>query len=285
LRRISAVFLLAVFVVGFISGTTAALIGFGIGSLLTPLLLARLEPHVAVAAVALPHLIATAVRHLQHRGFIDRAVLLRFGLPAVLGGIAGAALQKTLRSPILVAIVGVLLISTGIANLTRGFAGCHPRSGLAVVLGFLSGVFGGLAGNQGGLRAAGLTAFNLQPRALLATSTAVALLIDLARTPVYLTRGATDLIGLAAPILVATLGCVLGTVYGERLFLRIHPDRYRIVIGAAVLILGVSLLASAFRAAEPSARFSGHQQRGCGFVFTLTVERSADEGSDPRRRI
>ena len=41
-----------------------------------------------------------------------------------------------------------------------------------------------LAGNQGGLRAAGLLAVDLPPRAFLATGTAVALLVDLARTPV-----------------------------------------------------------------------------------------------------
>ena len=45
--------------VGILSGATAAIIGFGIGSLLTPFLLARLEPHLAIALVALPHLIAT----------------------------------------------------------------------------------------------------------------------------------------------------------------------------------------------------------------------------------
>ena len=47
----SAPFLLALFAVGVLSGATAAVIGFGVGSLLTPLLTLRLSPALAVAVV------------------------------------------------------------------------------------------------------------------------------------------------------------------------------------------------------------------------------------------
>ena len=141
-------------------------------------------------------------------------------------------------------VLAILLILTGIANLTRGFGGWRPGSIVAAVLGLLSGIFGGLVGNQGGLRAAGLTAFALEPRAYMATATAVALLIDAARTPIYLARGAGALAGLAAPIAVATVGCVVGTILGERLFFRIPADRYRTLVGAAVIALGLWLFVS-----------------------------------------
>ena len=235
-------FLGAVAGVGVLSGATAAVLGFGIGSLLTPLLVTRLEPHVAVTVVALPHLVATAIRYLHHRRWIDRTVLLRFGLPSAAGGFAGALLQDTLRSPVLILVLALLLVLTGTANLTRGFGGWRPGRGGATVLGLLSGVFGGLVGNQGGLRAAGLTAFQLQPRPYLATATAVALLIDAARTPVYLVRGSEAAAAFAGPIAVATAGCVAGTIAGERLFFRIPADRYRTIVGVAVIVLGLWLI-------------------------------------------
>ena len=231
--------------VGILSGATAAVIGFGIGSLLTPFLLTRLEPHLAIGVVALPHLIATGIRYVHHRRFVDRTVLLRFGVPSAAGGLLGAVLQGTFRSNALVSVLAIVLIMTGVANLTRGFGGWRPGSLVAGVLGLLSGIFGGLVGNQGGLRAAGLTAFALEPRPYLATATAVALLIDAARTPIYLARGAEALVGLAAPIAVATVGCVAGTILGERVFFRIPADRYRTLVGAAVIALGVWLVASA----------------------------------------
>ena len=227
-----------------LSGATAAVVGFGIGSLMTPLLLSRYSAPVAVGVVALPHLIATAVRLLRHHPAVDRGVLLRFGLPSAAGGVAGGVLQGALRSNALIAVLGALLILTGIANLTNGFGRWRPSLAVAAVMGLLSGLFGGLVGNQGGLRAAGLSAFRLEPRAFLATGTAVALLIDVARTPFYLWRGGDALRMLWVPIAVATIGCLAGTIAGERLFLRLSPDTYRKVIGVAVIILGAWLLIS-----------------------------------------
>jgi uncharacterized membrane protein YfcA len=192
--------------------------------------------------VALPHLIATAVRLGRHHPSVDRGVLLRFGLPSAVGGVAGGVLQGALRSDALIAVLGALLILTGIANLTNGFGRWKPSLAVAGVMGLLSGLFGGLVGNQGGLRAAGLSAFQLEPRAFLATGTAVALLIDVARTPFYLWRGGDALLALWVPIGVASVGCFAGTLAGERLFLRLSPDTYRKVIGTAVIILGAWLL-------------------------------------------
>jgi uncharacterized membrane protein YfcA len=239
-------FLAALLLLGALSGATAAVIGFGIGSLLTPLLVARLDPGLAVAAVSLPHLLATAVRFAQHRQAVDRTVLLRFGLPSALGGLAGALLQARVAGPALVGVLGGLLIATGLAALTRGFGGWRPQGRTAAGLGLLSGVFGGIAGNQGGLRAAGLTAFDLSPRAYLATSTAVALAIDLARTPVYLAKAGAAVLELWTPIAIAAAGCLLGTLLGERLFMGLSPERYRRVVGVAVMALGAWLILRLF---------------------------------------
>jgi uncharacterized protein len=236
------VFLVVLFALGVVSGATAAIVGFGIGSLLTPLLLTRLAPAIAVAAVAIPHLVATAIRFFQHRRAIDRSVILRFGVPSAVGGLIGAWLQNAFGERWLFVVLGILLIATAITNLTRGFGGWKPPAPVAIVLGLLSGLFGGLVGNQGGLRAAGLLAFNLAPRAYLATGTAVALLVDAARTPVYLARAGGELMALMLPIAVASLGCVIGTVLGEKLFLGMSPERYRKFVGVAVGVLGVWLL-------------------------------------------
>lgn len=240
-----ALFLAGTLVVGVLSGGTAAVVGFGIGSLLTPFLMLWLEPHVAVAAVAIPHLVATAVRLVQHRRAVDRRVFLRFGLPSAAASLAGALLLGRLGGPALLAALGALLLATGIANLTRGFGEWTPPPPVAIALGLMSGLFGGLAGNQGGLRAAGLMAFHLAPRAFLATSTAVALVVDLARTPVYLARGGAGLAAWTPAIATATIGCLAGTILGERVLLGLSPKTYRRVIGVAVALVGAWLLARA----------------------------------------
>jgi hypothetical protein len=55
------VFLGAVFIVAILSGATATVVGFGIGSLMTPLLAARFGTTTAVALVTVPHAVATGV--------------------------------------------------------------------------------------------------------------------------------------------------------------------------------------------------------------------------------
>ena len=79
-----------VLVVGVLSGATAAVSGFGIGSLLTPLLASEFGTGTAVATVAIPHAIATALRGWRLRKAIAWPVLGRFGVISAAGSLAGA---------------------------------------------------------------------------------------------------------------------------------------------------------------------------------------------------
>jgi uncharacterized membrane protein YfcA len=78
--------------------------------------------------------------------------------------------------------------------------------------------------------------------AFVATSTATGLLVDAARTPVYLYLAGRTMLELWWPIAVATVGVLAGTIAGERLLLGISRERFGQVVGAAVGILGLWLL-------------------------------------------
>lgn len=234
--------LVVLFVIAVFSGATATVVGFGIGSLLTPLLAAQLGTEVAVAAVMVPHATATALRCWRLRANIDLAVLRRFGILSAIGGLGGALLYTRLGSSALTRVLGGLLLLTATAQLTGWSSRWHPRGLMVAVLGFVSGWFGGLAGNQGGLRAAALTAFGLSPAVFVASATATGLLVDLARAPVYLWAAGGDLLKLRHPLVVATLGVVIGTLAGERVLLGLSPARFARLVAVAIGVLGVWLL-------------------------------------------
>ena len=63
-----------------LAGGIAGVAGFGIGSLLTPLLALRFGTKLAVAIVSVPHFIGTAVRFATLWRHVDKRVLLRFGV-------------------------------------------------------------------------------------------------------------------------------------------------------------------------------------------------------------
>lgn len=236
------VFLAVVFVAGILSGATAAIAGFGIGSLMTPLLATSLGVPLAVAAVSIPHAIATAVRCWRLRRAISWPVVHSFGVLCATGGLIGAILYSRVGSRALEITLGVLLLATSVAALSDWTRRWKPHGIVAQILGFLSGLFGGIAGNQGGLRAAALLTFSLTPAAFVATSTAVGLAIDIARMPIYVWRAGSDLVTVLTPIGVATVGVLIGTVYGERLLFGLSPDRFRRVVGILIGALGVWLI-------------------------------------------
>ena len=132
------------------------------------------------------------------------------------------------------------------------FAGCLSLAGLgerlrfgrktAWLAGAVSGVFGGLVGNQGGIRAAALLGFELRKEAFVATATAVALVIDGARLPVYLATQGRDVRQASVTIAVATVGVLAGTFVGVPLLRRIPETAYKRAVGALLLLLGVYML-------------------------------------------
>jgi uncharacterized protein len=240
-------FLLAILAVSILSGATAAVSGFGIGSLLTPLLATRMDMQVAVAAVAIPHALATAVRAWRLRTHVDLGILRSFGVWSALGGLTGALLYSRSGSRTLTLILALLLLLTAVAGLTDWMRRVRPAGPVVGLLGVASGLFGGVAGNQGGLRSAALMSFGLAPLAFVATATASGLIVDAARLPVYLWRAGSEIVPLATPLAVASVGVLVGTVLGERILLGMERDRFRRVISALIGLLGMWLLAGLAR--------------------------------------
>ena len=229
-----------------IAGAIASISGFGIGSVLTPVLSTQFDVRLAIAMVSLPHLAGTFVRFLIVRTRIDREVLLGFGAASAIGGLVGAALQTVVQSTALSVVFGVLLVFAGVGSLT-GFAQRMRFSGhrTALVGGALSGLLGGLVGNQGGIRAAALLGFDVEREAFVATATAVALIVDGARIPVYLATQGADLAAHWPLIVVLSIGAVVGTLVGGSALRRMNDVVFRRVVGVLLLLLGFYTLARA----------------------------------------
>lgn len=239
-------FLLVLLAVAILSGATASIAGFGIGSLLTPLVATRVGVPTAVVIVAVPHAVATVFRAWRLRAAIDWGVMRTFGVASAIGGLLGALLYTRFSSQALTLALGVLLVATSLTTLANVAQRWHPAGIGSQLLGIASGAFGGLAGNQGGIRAAAMFSFALTPAAFVATSTAVGVVVDAARLPVYLLRAGSGIAGYAVPIGVATAGVVAGTLIGERLLLGMSPGAFRRTVAILIGALGIWLLFQVF---------------------------------------
>ena len=229
------------------AGALATIVGFGIGSLLTPVLAMQLGTKAAVAAVSIPHLIGTALRFSMIAGHVDRRVFLAFGLTSAAGGLVGALLHSRLGGPVLTAIFGCLLIFVSISELTGMSKRLRFEGPAAWIAGAVSGLLGGLVGNQGGIRSAALLGVHLQRDAFIATATAVGLLVDAARMPVYFYFDRHAVIAAWPLVAIATAGVVVGTLAGRRALARVPEAWFRPLVAVVIGALGVAMLAGTVR--------------------------------------
>jgi uncharacterized protein len=233
--------------VAVVAGAIAAVTGFGIGSLLTPVLALQVDTRLAVAAVSIPHVIGTAVRLKLLHGGIDRRVLWSFGLTSAAGGLAGAALHGWASNRWLALLFGALLLFAAASEVTGLAKRMRFRGWVAWFAGAVSGFLGGLVGNQGGIRSAALLGFDLSKQTFVGTATAIGLFVDGARTPVYLATQHKEMIAMWPWIALATLGVTVGTIVGSRALWWIPEIWFRRVLAVVLAILGSAMLIRGFQ--------------------------------------
>lgn len=220
----------------------AALAGFGIGSLLTPVFALAFPIKLAVAAVSIPHVVATATRFWILRAHVDRRLLINFGITSAAGGLIGALLYGSAGNPTLMLVFGSALVLTATLELTGAARRSRLEGPAAWIAGAASGLLGGMVGNQGGIRSAAMLGFQTSRESFVATATAVALIVDLARMPVYLAGQAEALRSIAPLIGLAALGALVGTFAGKRVLVRIPERLFRKLVASLILALGLYML-------------------------------------------
>ena len=152
--------------VAVLAGAIASVSGFGIGSLMRPLLMVSMPTAHAVAVLAVPHAVATTVRWIRLRADVHAPTFRQFGIASAVGGFAGAVLQSQSGEPRSYPCPRVAPGSSRQHGTRRGRRVPLPRTPVwRLTGGVLSGLFGGLVGNQGGIRAAALLGFQLGSRA------------------------------------------------------------------------------------------------------------------------
>lgn len=221
----------------------ASISGFGIGSLVTPLLATQVGTKMGVAIVVVPHFVATTYRFLLLRKHLNWPVFLHFGILSALGGLTGAILNQKLNSPALTLIFGIILVTSGTLGATPIGSGLKFHGVVAGFAGAVSGFLGGLVGNQGGIRSAALLGFQLNKTSFVATATAVGVVVDLFRAPIYFYNDYAEISLHWNWIGLATIGTFLGTLLGMRFLKGIPEAKFKKIVSTLILILGLAMIA------------------------------------------
>ncbi|HET9385622.1 MAG TPA: sulfite exporter TauE/SafE family protein [Gemmatimonadales bacterium] len=254
---------LVICAVAFLASGLTFFSGFGLGTLLLPAFALFFAIGQAVALTAVVHFLNGVFKLVLVGRHIDRAVVLRFGVPAIAGAFAGAWLLvwlsgsgawvtytlfgRTMELAPAKLIVGLMLLFFACAEMLPWFRSVSFPSRYQPLGGLLSGFFGGLAGMQGALRSAFLIKAGLAKEAYVATGAAIAFLIDVSRLTVYSRlileqRAGLDHGVLAAAIVAALLGSVLGNHYLPKATIRGMQAIVAVMLFAVALGLITGLL-------------------------------------------
>jgi len=233
---------IGLFLVALLAGGIASICGFGIGSFLTPFLSFKMGTGIAIAGVSIIHFLGTAFRFWKWKAFINKKVLLSFGITSALGGLAGALFHNVSENIILTIIFGALLIFAGFSGLSGISEKWRLNGPIAWIAGALSGIFGGLVGNQGGIRSAAMFGFELQGKEFVATATGIALAVDCARMPVYCITQWSNILKIWPWILLGSIGVLIGTEIGILLIGKIPERVFKKIVSGMILIIGVFVL-------------------------------------------
>jgi|TARA_B100001250_G_scaffold30254_1_gene24851 hypothetical protein len=190
--------------------------GFGLSTMLTPVVLLMMGPHEAVAVVAVVHGAHNAGKFSALKDSVDLSAFRHYGVWLVVGSIVGAMLQNHVPQDPLLAVIGAFLILLPILTLSESWTGYRIPEANDRIGGFGSGFMGGLSGHQGALRAMFLTRRLSDKMAYAATASVLALCVDLSRIPVYLFFRPEEIMEHLQLTVILVVAALLGVRMGKR---------------------------------------------------------------------
>lgn len=252
--------MIVVCVVSFFAAGLTLFSGFGLGTILLPAFALFFPLPAAVALTAVVHLLNNLLKLALLGRHADRAVAVRFGLPAMAAAFAGAWVLARLsgRAALLTYAWGnrayeVQPAKLAVALLMIGFAllevsGAEERVRLdrrfLPLGGLLSGFFGGVSGHQGALRAMFLLKCGFSKETFLGTGVVIACLVDLTRLGVYAVEFPwPDMAANRGLLVAATASAFAGTWIGNRLVEKITLRGVRWVVSGMLALIAFGLAA------------------------------------------
>jgi uncharacterized protein len=228
--------------------------GFGLGTLLLPVMAFFFTIDTAIALTAIVHLLNNLFKFALLGRYADKGTVLRFGLPAILAALLGARLLLWLShlQPLLAyqflglnlqvmpvkLVVACLMVFFALFELLPRFAEFSVGKKYLTLGGLLSGFFGGLSGHQGALRSVFLLKSGLSKESFIATGVVITLMVDIPRIVVY-SASFPLLQGGGVPLLAAAiLAAFSGAFVGNRLLKKVTLRAIQILV--ALMLLGIS---------------------------------------------
>ncbi len=233
--------------------------GFGLGTLLMPVVAIFFPVEVAIAITAMVHLANNVFKVALIGKKANRSVILSFGIPAVAFAFLGAlvlgwlsvvpaifeyaAFGNQIQVSPLRLVVGILILAFVTLELSPRFSSIALDRKYLPYGGVVSGFFGGLSGHQGAFRSMFLLKAGLNKEEFVATGVMLAVMVDLSRILIYGWEMSGQHHGIEWPLVIAaSISAFIGAYFGSKLLKKITISSIQIVVSVLLVVVSLGLI-------------------------------------------
>ncbi|MCW8876144.1 MAG: sulfite exporter TauE/SafE family protein [Kangiellaceae bacterium] len=248
--------------IAFVASLLTFFSGFGLGTLLSPVLALFFPLQLAIAATAIVHFLNNCFKLALMFRHISWKVFIRFSIPAGFAAIIGAYLliflgelpelfnyeiySKEFSVTPIKLVIGIIFIAFSFSEFSKKLKGLSISEKYLGLGGLISGFFGGLSGNQGAFRSAFLLKSGLDKKQFVATGVISACVVDFVRISVYFLLMKQVSYEFSDELIMATFiatffafgGAIVGRFYLEKITMR----GIQISVSILMLVIGVGLV-------------------------------------------
>ncbi len=233
--------------------------GFGLGTLLMPVVVIFFPVEVAIAITAMVHLANNVFKVALIGKEANRSVLLSFGIPAVIFAFLGALIlgwlsdipslfeyvafgNKLQVSPVKL-VIGILILAFVILELSPRLSSIAINKRYLPYGGVISGFFGGLSGHQGAFRSMFLLKAGLTKNEFIATGAVLAIMVDMSRMLIYSWGMVEQHRSIEWPLVIAaSVSAFIGAYLSSRLIKKITIHSIQVVVSVLLVVVSLGLI-------------------------------------------
>ncbi len=222
----------------FVSEILGTISGFGSSILFVPIASLFFDFKTVLAITAVFHVFSNLSKIALFRKGVDKNIVLKLGLPAVIFVIIGAIITTFLPTKQIELAMSIILVVIAIYLLIHSNKPIDRTDTNLYLGGIASGFIAGLTGTGGAIRGITLAAFQLQKEVFIATSALIDLGVDISRAAVYLSNGyfEKEYIFLIPFLIVIS---ILGSYIGKLILNYTSEKAFRYLVLGVIIITAI----------------------------------------------
>lgn len=225
-----------------VASAVGTLSGFGLGTIMTPLVMFVLPFSQTILLVAVIHWFHNIWRvFLFRRGITDVSWMLfiYFGIPSMVGSFLGASLIVREASQVMSLLLGFFLIGYALFLFIRPQFKIQETKMTTMIGGAMAGFSAGIFGVRGALKGAFISAFRLDKNTYIVTMALISTLVDTTRLITYWYGGIVLQQSYLYGLLIFIPASLAGSLLIPPVIARIPQERFRLVVAIFLLLAGI----------------------------------------------